>query len=419
MIFFVATILLFNLLFFWANANIDSYFFWAFGQYLATGNYPFLPDFTYARPTTMAPPMMSAIMAITQFTPVAALLIRIVQTILLSSTAYILFLLLKRSFSKKASTVIACLFILIPGNLVYVNYLMSEILAQFFITLVLYLLLTKKYSLAFFWAAVGMLSKYAVILYAPIALLFPARKRFSFILAGIFVTAGWISINYSITGSIGLSDLRGGHLYNNVVWVAGITPSEDSIAMKKLRSFVPQNVDIRKAYWDLQTFILPKVGNNFAVFDGILGTVATLAIKEHPIRYGGSVIQNFIALHGNTLPYWENLGHFGKPQGAYPLNCDPLGNIALCKPPIPTSWSIPVWNAVIGLSNGFYRYLWPIIMVIFFVSLLRGNILSLLYVSVVLLHAALEHHDTRYLIPFYPQIVLVIALGIKGILFHI
>lgn len=401
MIFFVATILLFNILFFWANANIDSYFFWAFGQYLTTGNYPFLPDFTYARPTTMAPPMMSAIMAITQFTPVAALFIRLIQTVLLSSTAYILFLLLNRSFSKKASTVIACLFILIPGNLVYVNYLMSEILAQFFITLVLYLLLTKKYSLAFFWAAVGMLSKYAIILYAPIALLFPARKRFSFILAGIFVTAGWISINYSITGSIGLSDLRGGHLWNNVVWVAGI------------------GSEIRKPYWEMQKDILPTVNNNFAAFDAKLGAKAMQAIREHPIQYIISVFKGFFVLHGNTLPYWENLGHFGKPQGAYPLNCDPLGTIHLCKALIPATWSIPVWNAFIFLSNGFYRYIWPIIMIIFFVSLLRGKILSLLYVSVVLLHAALEHHDTRYLIPFYPQIVLMIALGIKGMLFRI
>lgn len=419
MIALVAIILFFNLLFFWANANIDSYFFWAFGQYLTTGTYPFLPDFTYVNPTTMAPPMMSILMAIAQVTPFAAFFIRLVQTILLSATAYMLFLLLKRSFSKKTSTIVAYLFVLIPGNLVYVNYLMSEILAQFFITLILYLLITKKYSTAFFWACVGMLSKYAVIGYAPIAFFFPAKKRLFMLGTGITIVLGWMYINWQITGSVGLSDLRGGHLYNNVVWVAGITPSEESMAMKKLRTFVPPDTDIRKAYWDMQAFILPKVGNNFAVFDGILGAIATQAIREHPIRYIGAVINNFIALHGNTLPYWENLSAFGKPPGAYPLNCDPMGKIALCKAPIPTSWGIPVWNSFIAFSNGFYRYVWPVIMIIFFVSLLRGKTLSLLYLVIVLMHAALEHHDTRYLIPFYPQIVLIIAVGMKGLLFRI
>lgn len=399
MIFFVVTILLINLLFFWTNANIDSYFFWAFGQYLTTGSYPFLPDFTYSRPTTMAPPMMSVLLALAQFTPFAAFFIRLVQTLLLATTAYILFLLLKRSFSNKTSLLIACLFVLIPGNLVYVNYLMSEILAQFFITLILYLILTKKYSTAFFWACVGMLSKYAVVGYAPIALLFPGKKRLPLILAGIVIVVSWMYINWQITGSVGLSDLRGGHLWNNVIWVAGLG-----------------NKEIRKPYWEMQKELLPTVNDNFAAFDATLGAVAMQAIRDHPVQYIIAVLKGFFALHGNSLPYWENLGGFGKPQGAYPLTCDLPGTIQLCNAPIQTAWSIPVWNSFITLSNNFYRYVWPFFMMIFFVALFRGGALSLLYIAVVLLHAGLEHHDTRYLIPFYPQIVLITALGISSIL---
>lgn len=407
----MAVVLLANLFFFWTNANIDSYFFWAFGRFLSTGIYPFLPDFTYARPTTMAPPMTSILMAISQLTPFAGLFLRSVQTMLLLGTAYLLYRLLRRNFSKKAATTITCIFLLIPGNLIYVNNLMSEILAQFFITLILYFILTKKYSLAFFWSCVGMLSKYAILIYAPIALLFPSKKRLPFILAGLLIVLSWISINWSITGRLGLSDLSGGHLWNNVLWVAGITPSEKSAPMKRLRTYIG-TVDIKRPYWEMQTHILPKVKNDFTTLDILLGAVAVQAIREQPVRYAYSIVRGFMSLHANTLPCWKNLGTFGRPQGAYPVTCETLGTITLCQPIISTPWNILVWNGFIYFSTLFYRYVWPICMIIFFVALLRGKMLSLLYIVVILFHAALEHHDTRYLVPFYPQIILIIAYGL-------
>ncbi|OGG30388.1 hypothetical protein A2971_00790 [Candidatus Gottesmanbacteria bacterium RIFCSPLOWO2_01_FULL_46_21] len=424
--------LCFNLVFFWANANIDSYFFWAFGQYLRTNQYPFLPYFTYERPTTMAPPLFSVLLVFAQLTPFPAFVIRFMQTVLLCGSGYLVYLILKKSFSRETCVVIACIFVLIPGNVVYTNYLMSEILAQFFITLVGYFFLKQSahgYAYALFWSAVGILAKYALVMYAGFAaVLFvlarPNRKLWWVAMGAAVIILGWVSINWSITGSFGLSDLKGGHLYNNVVWVAGIVPDERTKPMLTLRRYVPPDVDIRKAYWDMQAYILPSVNRSWPAADFILGSVALEAIKEHPFAYVKESVIGFIKLHDNRIPYWEYLGTFGKPQGVYSLTCEGLGSITLCIPPVRTSLGIPLWNTFIAFSNWFYSALFPWISYGLLIPSLVFGLFSknttwrtcaLLYLGGVLLHAMVEHHDTRYIIPFYPLMTIIIAFGLQRV----
>lgn len=423
--------LTFNLLFFWTNAIVDSYFYWAFGTYIQTGSYPFIAPFVYARPTTISPPLYGIIVLFLQFLPRPDVCIRIFQSILLVGSGILLYRILKHSVSDTTARIIACLFILIPGNIIYVNYLLTEILAQFFVILIAsYLLIPTRQSVArsLLVTAVATLTKYSLIIYAfPAGLLMLYKKHWIrhavYPAVACGVIAGWIFMNWHITGVVGLSDTKGIQLYNQAVWIGKIVPKESSKEMRRIRQYIPLSVDLRKAYWDLQGYILPSVQNSWPAVDRMLGAVAREAVREQPLSYTLNTLNIFVKLHGNSLPYWSNLANFGKPQNQYPLYCDKLGTFQMCTPLIRIPYQKSIWNAFIVLSGTFYSYIVPILSyLIFFPSLLAGLCSKeriwkgavFLYLLGVIPIAMYVHPDTRYIIPFYPLYIIIVTYGVQA-----
>lgn len=422
-------VFVFHVLFFWTNSIIDSYFYWAFSQYITTGVYPFAEPFVYLLPTTISPPLYALLLAILAFFPSAQIFLHGFQLLLLGITSFLLYRMVKWTLHKDAAIIIACLFALMPGNLIYTTLILTEIPAQFFLTVFIYFFMsfvrTKRIlplALAVLIASLMTLMKYSFIVYVGIAFLFfifrkPRHIRLWFMPAiGMTILLLWITINFRITGVWGLSDTKGVQLYNQAVWSGGLLPDESDPTIKILRMYIPKNVDVKKAYWDLQGYILPHTENRWHEVDTILGNVATAAVKAHPIRYLIHSIDLFIRFHGGGRPYWNNLSSFGKPQDQYPVFCDHLGKFQTCHPLIQTQWSTDLWNRYVDISTAFYAIIFPIFGIAMFIpsliyALLFGKkpvrILGLLYLAGMVPIAMYVHLDTRYTLPFYPLMILI------------
>lgn len=421
-------ILLFNLLFFWTNSIADSYFYWAFGEYIKTLSYPFIHPFIYARPTTISPPLYSLLLLALEPLYNPSFLLRIVQTSILSTTGYLTFLILKKSFSRYSAILISCISTLLPANIIYANYVMTEILAQFFVILIAYLIIkNSKQSLAYSFLAIafGVLAKYSLSIYlVASSVLFlktkHARAFWVYPFVAAIVLFFWIFTNFKITDTVGLSDSNGIQLYNQIIWIGNKAPSEQSQEMKIFRTYVPKEINIHTGYWDMQEYILSKSNRQWKTADTVLGAVARRAIIENPLHYIATTVYIFIKLHGSLPPYWYNLNTFGLPQGPFPLYCDKFGEFQMCSPLIQTGFSVPLWNAYVNSSNWFYTYCFPVLTYgIFFPSLFFGILtkhstwktVTILYLIGVLPIAMFVHPDTRYIIPFYPLMIITMSYG--------
>ena len=133
---------LFNLLFFWMHANVDSYFYFAIGEYFRTGNYPFQTPFIYTKPTTISPPLYGLFFTLTHGLLRADILLHAVQLSFLAATSYLLYKTLRLHISRRMATLISCLFALFPINIIYASNVMTENPAQFVVMLIIYLLVS-------------------------------------------------------------------------------------------------------------------------------------------------------------------------------------------------------------------------------------------------------------------------------------
>lgn len=432
----------FNLLFFWLNSIIDSYFYWALNRYFVTGIYPFIAYFTYSRPTTISPPLYAILLAVLEKLLYPEIFLRTLQVSMLAATSYIIYRMLSGSINRHLALLIACIFAMFPTNVIYTNYMLTEIMAQFFIAVYVYQIwcFVKTGSIRFLsWsvatAAVMTLVKYSNIVFFAFSLLTllymtvrhsVRRQRVPIfpVLTGLIVIISWVFVNYRITGTIGISDTKGVQLYNQFVWYGRTLPSENNPAMKALRTYINPHVDLYRGYWDLQSYILPYVHYEWSKVDSILGSVASAAVLEHPISYIIHTSRIFISLHGSDVPYWDTVGMFTHPDPDHPNYCGPFGALTTCRSVITTPFSDALWDAYVTVSNTIHRFLFFPFATFIFLPLLfyavifgrsRQRLFGFLYLLGVVPVAAYVHPDTRYLVPFYPLIVLTSMLAVSSL----
>ncbi len=422
------------LLFGWMNYIIDSYFYLALVQYFKSGTYPFQAPFIYSKPTTISPPGYALLLLMVQWLPGPDVVLHLIQMLFLMGSSFLIYRMLRRQIGIAPAVVAACLYFLLPANLLYSSYMLTENGASFLVALFLFLLYRYETDKRPVWigltcllGGVMTLWKYSLITFMAYAVLRFFRTRGKrpvhsvFLLEGLAIIALWISINYTITGRIGLSDTNGVQLWNQAVWIGKLLPSEQTPSMKTLREYIPPSVNLQVAYWDLQWYILTKTGNSWEAVDRLLGNVSRDALLQHPLGYTANTLNILFNLHKGR-PYWHTLGRFGNNDPSYPLFCGVLWSFEFCGPVIRLPGVYGAWNAYVAGSTWFYEILFPILMLILFVPsilllLAKGSswerTLILLYGLGVVPIAMYVHPDPRYIIPFYPIIVLCIALGLR------
>lgn len=436
----IATILIFliNFLFGWMNANVDSYFYLAIGEYFRTGQYPFTHPFIYTKPTTISPPLYGLFFILTHNLIRADVLLHFIQLGLLAVTSYLLYQILALIVKKPIAQIISCLFVIFPVNLIYASYVLTENASQFFVMLWVFLvikgLITKKplpIAIAVLVGSVAGLMKYSLMIYMVLAGVYLLRyiKKMKIIdylfpLLALFVLGGWVITNYQITGVWGLYDTKGTQLYNQFVGQTKIIPPENHPAVIRIRSLLSDETDIRVPYWVIQEQLVRKLGGVWADVDKVLFDVAWASVSMHPVEYTFHSISNFARMHYAGNPHWKNLSNvvpidLPNPDRTY---CSLLDQVKMCTPIIMTPWSFPAWNSFISIELMLFRIFAPFVFFLLFlpsliVSLLSKNILArdlaIMYLVGVIPIALTIHVDPRYIVPFYPLATLVIVAALQ------
>jgi hypothetical protein len=431
-------IYLIHLLFGWVNANVDSYFYWAIGEYFKTGNYPFIHPFIYTKPTTISPPLYGLFFIATDHLPRADILLHGIQLAALGLSSIFVYKLLRLHLSKTLSLWIAFFFSVFPVNLVYASYAMTENLSQLVVCAWLYLVafgIKHKRPLnvsgAVLLGAVGGVLKYNLMILAPIAGLllvwfFRPWKWTYFVYPtfAVIIICSWILINHTITGVWGLYDTRGTQLYNQFIWQTKLLPPEDHPAVRRMRSLLPPGTNIAVAYWDLQEHLANKLGREWTKIDRVLFDVGWAAVSTHPFEYVFHSLHNFARVHYADNPHWHNLNNIGRKDvsGIDAPFCGVLGSVSACSPVLTTPWSFSIWNTFITYEMRLFRLLAPIVFYVvllpsLFVTLVSRKHLvrfwSVLYLVTILPIAFTIHPDPRYIVPFYGLGLLVIVAAVQ------
>ena len=432
--------LLFHLLFLWMYTNIDGYFYWAIGRYFMTGSYPFISPFLYAKPVTVSPPLYGILVALIGTVPNGDFILHVFHILLMAGTTLLLFTILSSVVSKNLAALISLFFLIFPTNVIYTASMMTELPAQTAMTAYLYL--TQKYltshkpfilGIMFVLSAIMSLLKYQFIVLFVVTFLFllwnilTHRTKPQFLIfcgiIGVLIIGTWVTINHAVTGVWGLSDTKKMPFYTNFVWEGKYYPPENHPAVRALRRYVPATADRYAEYWDLQDYILPYAGRNWSAVDELLGNVGIAAIASHPIEYIQNGLQIFIRTHGHRAPWWDNMATFGARDPVQPLYCDALGTIRFCKPVIMTNGSFTLWNAYVRESRNFYNTVVSPVLLFLFLPLLcivliakdrNKRIFALIYMGNLIPISYLAMTESRYLIPYYPLMILISVLGVQS-----
>ncbi len=424
--------LLFHFLFLWMYTNIDGYFYWAIGEYFKTGVYPFIAPFIYNKPTTISPPLYGLFLAIISIIPRGDILLHLLQIIMMATTTILLYRILVSWIAQGQAVLVAFLFLVFPANVIFTGSMMTEIPAQTAMTIYLYLtqkfLKTRNTSIVghmLILAAFMTLLKYQFLVLFLWSLLLARKLSLLFPMAlGMLIIGFWVLTNHRVTGVWGLSDTKKMPFYTNFVWDGKRYPPENDPSVIAIRRYVPITADKYAEYWDLQDYILPQVNRNWSVLDELLGNVGIAAIRAYPLEYAINGMRVFIKTHGHRAPWWNNLQTYGTQNHVQPLYCSTLRSIRFCKPLIMTLYSFPLWNAYVGYSRQFYNvFIAPTLMFVFLPLLLlilalpkwNKRIYAVIYLVNLLPISYLAMVESRYLIPYYPLIIIIAVLGIHAI----
>ena len=173
----------------------------------------------------------------------------------------------------------------------------------------------------------------------------------------------------------------------------------------------------------IQDYILPYTKRQWSAVTELLGNIGVAAIRTHPIGYLTNGMRVFIQTHAHRAPWFDNLQTFGAVDPVQPLYCGSLGTIQFCKPLIMTKFSYPLWNTYVKTSRAFYNLLVPPFLLFLFLPILvltlfdsRTRIDALVYLSSLLPISYLSMVESRYLIPYYPLILIIATHGIHSVL---
>lgn len=431
---------------------VDSNYYQAFARFLTTGDYPYFPpSFTF---TTISPPLYSGLLALVSGISHGHVLLLSLQVAMLLGSTLLLYSILTVYLGRLPSFLYAVMFLIIPGNIIYAQAVMTEIPAQFLLTLVVFLtgkwLKSKRHPYLALAAGVALFSglmKYSLMVYGvliSLLLLYATvrTKKGTFIALFFPVSAatlvlGWVIWNRSLTGVWGLSDSIGVHLYDQAVWIGGLAPGDPSHPdLVTITNTIPQQTSFRNPHWMIEPYFVNQKKWAWKPFDEMLGRVARQAIIDHPVRYGVNTVKVFLMSFRSGAPYDAGLRQFGNEdlQHCWTIDrktfCTPLyrrifcdrkaySTIIPCTPLIRTPETVPVFVSLVRYADSFYDRILPIFSYAVFLPsvallLLIGKSGQRLYPLLFLMgtfpQAALERPEARYLIPYYP--LMVISTGI-------
>ncbi|OGG20183.1 hypothetical protein A3D03_00540 [Candidatus Gottesmanbacteria bacterium RIFCSPHIGHO2_02_FULL_40_13] len=412
---------LFHFLFFWIYETTDSYFFWAFADFLKTGKYWIPHPYYWTTPSTIAPPLYSVLLFVAEFLPRADIFIHFIHLLCLFLSSFFIYRITKSYLGRKNSLITALIYLLIPANIFQSLSLMSEMISLLGLSLFLYLgflILEKKQNNLIKYLLISssfmVLARYNFIIFWIISgiLFFLIRNKkisdYLFLVLSVFIIAGWVGINYILTGNIGLSDSVGKHLYNRIVYENKLLPPENNKYLKELRRLASENFDLYVSAWELDPQIIVKLGLDQKRENKLLANVAIDGVKTNPLSYVYKTLENFFKVHGNGQTY---PGYLYTTDYWMKEKCRVLGTIHFCQPIISHQLGNEAWNKLLLISEWYYQHI-PLYTNFFLLypslifSLIQKNkylrFTGLLYLLMALFTLSVEIPVYRYQYILYP-----------------
>lgn len=420
-------------LIFWLFETSDSYFYWAFADFIRTGKYFAPHPYYWTIPTTFTPPLYSFFLFLGRLiSPVRTdIFIHFFQILALLLSGYFLYKTLVGFIRKEIAKIICVIYLFIPANFFISSGLMPETFALLGLSVYIYLafkILTerKKYLLKYLvlFGSVITLIRYNFICLFIISLIWiiteniQRRKKskyfrtifipeLTFIFLSILILISWIIINYQLTNSWGLSDQMGKNLYNRVLGGDKLTPTENNLNWQTLKKITDNKLDLFQPTYQLEPQILSYFGGSVAKESQFFANIAVAAIQNHPLDYLKNTFLNFFKIHGNGLPYSTNLYTYGW----LAEKCRTLDTISFCKPIFTANIAAPLWNLLVQLSEYYYSTIPGLLnFFLFFPALLFALIQknsfikfsAIIYLISVITVIIPEVPVYRYLYPLYP-----------------
>lgn len=424
-----------HFLFIGMEASADTLFFHAFAEYIRTGQYawPF-PNMPYTQVRTGAAPLFSLLLTAIYEIPRSDILLHAIHLGFFGGTLFLLYRMLRAYIRPVVAMLAVTMFAFIPGNLIFISWALSDLGAQFLFTLYCFLLWkyrqTCQVSYLSFSVFAGFLTglwRYSFVVFGAVSLVWffcaiilkkPHRVFIVSVpaLLGIFLISVWIVIQHALTGVWGIADDVDIRYSNQMLLQAKRVPPEDDPAMIRVRQFVPKTVDMRQPYWELEPYFWPQLGYDYVRINTIIGEVGKAAMYRYPLDFLRVSANAFFATHWNIM----DVRHFLDEHQRY---CGQVGTVAFCKP-ILTLWPFSQsWNGLVRISQPFYHWIFPLWSVgLFFPSLVWVLFVShasfsrqfgLLFLIGRLPIALSTWPDQRYLVPFYPLMIIITCLAMR------
>jgi len=419
----------------------DSYFYVGLGQFLMTGTGPAVGPFNYTIPQTLFAPVYALFLYPFLHTPIDPLFtISLAQQLLVILSAILMYFMVKKLFTREWRPLTLFIFCLLPFQIIYAFFMMSEILTEFFCTLYLAVLVlcgqkTWQRGMLVFISSILVLTRFAFIPFFILSFIYwligKPKKIQAIVPAalGCFFIALWVGFHIHWYHTPLLSTFTGRHLYDNVITAGKFIPkNREQKEVATFFQYVPSSQPYDVPWWDLQSYFSQPFHEKKLTevdIDRVFLAVSLAGIRENPIAYGFHLIKMMIVTP-NTPPYHANvltqIG-FSEPDCSYcnvkRCRFEWLGP-SICKQKIPS----PTMEKIFGFLIIGSRAMYPIISGLFTILAvvgIVGNVLSrnkvriaitALFVIQHTFQSSSEWVEGRFLVPLYPFYTLLIIQGI-------
>lgn len=427
-ILFPAVFYLFHLLYFWLYETTDSFFYWAFANYIKTGTYHASSPYYYTVPSTMEPPLYSLFIYIAQYFPRPDIIIHAVQIFSLFLSSFFIYKILSHYNSDKYALFCAAIFLFNPANIIFTSNFTAESFSVFAISLFCYLsflIISKKQfyliGLLIIISAISSLLRYNLIvlffisLFIAFHILFRKKQLTKikiiytavYAILGSFILLFWIIVNYKINGSIGLSSGMGKNLYDRVIAENHLLPPATNSYYKELSDLTDHQVNLFQYWWFIEAYIMlykySTIYANETYINNLLQKVSFSAITANFWDFLRLSPVFYLRNYSNSPPF---------PPARYidsrVIKRRVFGSIQFYRPILKSENAIQLWNFITSSGDAYYRHfntllsvtlLFPAIVVSFFRKNNFYKYLSFSYLLLSFLPSLMAHPDSRYVYP--------------------
>lgn len=438
----------------------DSFHYVNIGRFILYGNWFSLFPWNQGIPTTIYGPIYPAFTAFILHLPQpwSSFLIPFIQLLLVGISACCIYILTKKYISKKLAPLSALLFFILPFNIFYAFFIMSETLSMFllivYITVLAFMFKSKiaiPYATIILLACVMALTKtiFQYLIPVSVVLFFyfqwkKPHKSVPFfinylvnvccIIVSIVLLFYWLNFNHHYYGVWRLTNTVGRHLYMGVVSRAKLLPDSDKPIYKEFRDKVSQEADLTQYSMTVEQIFQTEfqIGTmNEIDIDQKMGSFATEAIKDNFPQFALFAVSNFVSLPLSPAEDHGVLTQLGQIDPTCLDNC-PVAPVNNCRIPwdqnlCTTVQSHPLLNSImisfIQLNRSLQPWmgiiLYPLAIIGAVYGIMKKNILG--WISILSfffflgITSPIANAEGRYVLILYGPYTLLIMFGIEAL----